>query len=172
MESNSKENRIHCSKEARKLLKEQFPELPLRSRGKINVKGKGEMHTYWVNEEAGVKRPSELLRQMDSALLSGSSTHERRRALEAVEEGESDDFMSMSFRVDDEPRIVEALPESSSVPEDTPELTPVPLQRTAEPVPEQALAAQEEWAPYIVQKESPNVNPDESAKHSPNLLFL
>ena len=52
MESNSQANRIHCSKNAADCLKVQYPELPLRSRGNISIKGKGEMHTFWVNEVA------------------------------------------------------------------------------------------------------------------------
>jgi len=51
MESNSKENRIHCSERSALLLREQMPDLPLRSREVISVKGKGEMKTFWVNEE-------------------------------------------------------------------------------------------------------------------------
>mmetsp|Transcript_45961 Transcript_45961/g.111330 ORF Transcript_45961/g.111330 Transcript_45961/m.111330 type:complete len:1269 (+) Transcript_45961:97-3903(+) len=51
MESNSKPNRIHCSAAAAEILSKQAPELPLRSRGMIPIKGKGEIHTYWVNEE-------------------------------------------------------------------------------------------------------------------------
>jgi len=50
MESNSKENRIHCSERAANLLRSQDPGIPISSRGKIEVKGKGEMLTYWVNE--------------------------------------------------------------------------------------------------------------------------
>jgi len=50
MESNSKENRIHCSARAAGLLLVQVPELNLEHRGRINVKGKGEMRTFWVNE--------------------------------------------------------------------------------------------------------------------------
>jgi hypothetical protein len=50
MESNSKANRIHCSSAAAELLSKQAPELPLRSRGLIPIKGKGHIHTYWVNE--------------------------------------------------------------------------------------------------------------------------
>jgi class 3 adenylate cyclase len=50
MESNSVENRIHCSNAAAKLLHKQWPDLPLASRGNIKIKGKGEMHTWWVNE--------------------------------------------------------------------------------------------------------------------------
>jgi len=50
MESNSEANRIHCSKAAAKLLHRQCPSLPLKSRGVIRIKGKGDMHTFWVNE--------------------------------------------------------------------------------------------------------------------------
>jgi len=50
MESNSIENRIHCSERAARLLREQDLEIPLLSRGIISIKGKGEMHTFWVNE--------------------------------------------------------------------------------------------------------------------------
>jgi len=50
MESNSEENRVHCSERAAMLLKNQNPEMSVCSRGKIEVKGKGEMETYWVNE--------------------------------------------------------------------------------------------------------------------------
>ena len=53
MESNSIENRIHCSHVAAKLLREQDPDIPMESRGIIAVKGKGKMQTYWVNE--GIK---------------------------------------------------------------------------------------------------------------------
>ena len=50
MEGHSLANRIHCSQETAQLLRVQLPEMSLRSRGVINVKGKGEMQTYWVNE--------------------------------------------------------------------------------------------------------------------------
>lgn len=53
MESNSDVNRIHCSRAAAKLLQKQAPELPLKSRGNIEIKGKGIMHTYWCNEKGG-----------------------------------------------------------------------------------------------------------------------
>jgi len=59
MESNSKENRIHCSARAAGLLLIQWPELNLEHRGRIKIKGKGEMRTFWVNnprESAGVRR--------------------------------------------------------------------------------------------------------------------
>lgn len=48
MESNSSSNRILCSEKSYKLLKEQAPDIPAHRRGKISVKGKGEMLVYWV----------------------------------------------------------------------------------------------------------------------------
>lgn len=51
MESNSLANRIQCSSRAKYFVHRQCPELPIRPRGKISIKGKGEMRTYWINEE-------------------------------------------------------------------------------------------------------------------------
>jgi Adenylate and Guanylate cyclase catalytic domain len=51
MESNSKVNRIHCSRAAAEILHQQAPEIPCRSRGFIPIKGKGKMKTYWVNDD-------------------------------------------------------------------------------------------------------------------------
>jgi hypothetical protein len=51
MESNSVVNRIHCSEESAVLLQEQCRSMELFSRGTITVKGKGEMNTFWVNED-------------------------------------------------------------------------------------------------------------------------
>mmetsp|Transcript_17834 Transcript_17834/g.44045 ORF Transcript_17834/g.44045 Transcript_17834/m.44045 type:complete len:186 (-) Transcript_17834:3729-4286(-) len=49
MESNSTSGRIHCSDvSSAKLLREQAPEFPMKRRGKVAVKGKGNMTTYWV----------------------------------------------------------------------------------------------------------------------------
>ena len=50
MESNSKPGRIQCSEAYAKLLEEQHARVHLVPRGKIQVKGKGEMSTYWVEE--------------------------------------------------------------------------------------------------------------------------
>ena len=60
MESNSKVNRIHCSADAADALRSQRPDLPLKSRGMIPIKGKGKMHTYWVNEEGSASRKSKI----------------------------------------------------------------------------------------------------------------
>jgi hypothetical protein len=48
MESLSVSGKIHCSETSAKLLKEQAPAFPVRRRGKVAVKGKGNMTTYWV----------------------------------------------------------------------------------------------------------------------------
>jgi class 3 adenylate cyclase len=46
MESNSTMNRINCSSHAAELLRLQWPDLPLRDRGEISIKGKGKMRCY------------------------------------------------------------------------------------------------------------------------------
>ncbi|CAB9499442.1 activated protein kinase catalytic subunit alpha-1 [Seminavis robusta] len=51
MESNSVVGRIHCTHAAAQLLMQQAPEIPVTLRGKIEVKGKGKMMTYWVGNE-------------------------------------------------------------------------------------------------------------------------
>ena len=60
MESNSLVNRIHCSERSAELLRMQDPNIPVTTRGLINVKGKGEMLTFWVNEPEGVPNSSVL----------------------------------------------------------------------------------------------------------------
>lgn len=50
MESNSKANRILCSDAAYHFLIEQAPEISAKKRGKIGVKGKGDMVVYWVGD--------------------------------------------------------------------------------------------------------------------------
>ena len=48
MESNSEANKILCSHASAELLKTQAPGLAMKLRGKIKVKGKGAMMTYWI----------------------------------------------------------------------------------------------------------------------------
>ena len=48
MEGLSTRDGIQCSEASARLLKEQAPDFPLRRRGRIAVKGKGQMMTYWV----------------------------------------------------------------------------------------------------------------------------
>ena len=50
MESNSKANRVLCSEPSYKLLIEQAPDISVKKRGRIAVKGKGDMTTYWVGD--------------------------------------------------------------------------------------------------------------------------
>jgi len=57
MESNSAENRIHCSERSAELLRKQYPELKHKSRGEIQIKGKGAMRTFWVNDSRGFDLP-------------------------------------------------------------------------------------------------------------------
>ena len=55
MESLSLSDKIQCSEPAAKILEEQAPDMPLRKRGKVAVKGKGNMVTYWVGESSPVR---------------------------------------------------------------------------------------------------------------------
>ena len=50
MESNSEPNRIHVSDMSARLLAKQAPGMPIVSRGVIDVKGIGQMQTFWVNQ--------------------------------------------------------------------------------------------------------------------------
>lgn len=92
MESSSQPGRIHCSKASAKLLEEQCPSMPLTSRGKIHIKGKGDMHTFWVNKSG--KRKSRISLNMDLLDLSGSELEECHPdvvapALQGIEEEKS-----------------------------------------------------------------------------------
>ena len=85
MESNSQENRIHCSKKSAECLKGQYPELPLRSRGNITIKGKGQMNTFWVNEveqprHARKAQALEMLKEETSDMISENFSVSNRRA--------------------------------------------------------------------------------------------
>lgn len=51
MESNSEKNRIHCSETSATLLRQQCPRMRIFPRGFIDVKGKGEMKTFWIHTE-------------------------------------------------------------------------------------------------------------------------
>lgn len=82
MESNSVSQKIQCSDTSAALLKEQAPDMPLKKRGKISIKGKGNMTTYWVGQE--------LLNFDANGSLSNhvEFAAEPMEALEAVENGE------------------------------------------------------------------------------------
>mmetsp|Transcript_73488 Transcript_73488/g.239093 ORF Transcript_73488/g.239093 Transcript_73488/m.239093 type:complete len:915 (+) Transcript_73488:919-3663(+) len=49
MECNSAANQINCSAIAAELLMQQAPLTKMQARGAIPIKGKGEMHTFWVD---------------------------------------------------------------------------------------------------------------------------
>merc|ERR1719215_768311 len=77
MESNSIVDRIHCSETSAKLLKEQAPDIPIHRRGKVEVKGKGYMTTYWV----GISGLSDS-KQNDNLTISMREAVETRRSLQ------------------------------------------------------------------------------------------
>ena len=52
LESSSYSRRIQCSEKSARLLRKQAPEIQLTKRGKIGVKGRGDMVTYWVGKDA------------------------------------------------------------------------------------------------------------------------
>ena len=58
MEQQSLENMIHCSEMSAILLEEQAPHIPLQPRGLMMIKGKGEMFTFFCNEEEDVEAGS------------------------------------------------------------------------------------------------------------------
>lgn len=60
MESNSEENRIHCSEASALWLRQQCPNIRIFPRGTIEVKGKGEMQTFWVHTEGSIKPSSSI----------------------------------------------------------------------------------------------------------------
>jgi len=77
MESNSHKNRIHCSARAAGLLLNQWPELQLEHRGRIKIKGKGEMRTFWVNPPSSSSSSSRRkLVQKSHVMRRLSSTNE------------------------------------------------------------------------------------------------
>lgn len=49
MESNSVANRILCSEPTARLLLRENHELSITARGLTDIKGKGLMHTFWVD---------------------------------------------------------------------------------------------------------------------------
>lgn len=68
MESNSEPNRIHISDVSARLLARQAPGMPIVSRGIIDVKGIGQMQTFWVND-----RESESVREVSGLDISDHS---------------------------------------------------------------------------------------------------
>lgn len=86
MESNSKANRVLCSEQAYKILIEQAPDLSVRKRGKVAVKGKGDMMVYWVGDQ-------EIMTTRSTVDQQGlHSTHEEYEVENIVQETKRVDF--------------------------------------------------------------------------------
>lgn len=79
MESNSKPGRVHCSEKSAKLLHRQHPEMPMACRGLVSIKGKGDMRTYWVNEQSRMRRRTSLTNVSSIASLRRLSNTSSRR---------------------------------------------------------------------------------------------
>lgn len=101
MESNSETNRIQCSKPAAKLLHKQCPSMPITSRGRIEIKGKGKMHTYWVNESRGMAPRFSDQKVTAAALLRGEDedNNSSRGPMLNSQEESSEFFPSSDFSV-------------------------------------------------------------------------
>jgi guanylate cyclase len=84
MESNSKANRILCSEVAFQLLAEQAPEISARRRGRIAVKGKGEMTVFWVGD-LEIQSTDDKGKSLD---VISAEEEKRKRAVEFDEENE------------------------------------------------------------------------------------
>lgn len=50
MESSGAANQVQCTEATANAIKEQAPHIQLKERGTVNVKGKGDMITYWVGD--------------------------------------------------------------------------------------------------------------------------
>jgi class 3 adenylate cyclase len=80
MESNSLKNRIHCSEISAKLLQIQHPDMSICPRGRINVKGKGAMRTYWVNEKPSTLEEAPYVPRQTSARRIGATSGSKRQS--------------------------------------------------------------------------------------------
>ena len=149
MESHSKENRIHCSEAAAEVLRDQCPAIPLKTRGIIIVKGKGEMRTWWVNEGTGNRRSSRYDEKSLRAIVAAKRSSKLDVFLEdcSAEVEPSTDFVlnasSNDFHIGESMRSLHAsgmlaedipptIPEAA--PESAPErnVTSIPQTRTIE----------------------------------------
>ena len=68
MATNSLPGSIQCSYASAQLLQTQAPDMAVALRGKINIKGKGKMKTYWVGarlEDCSEKHPSQAVTDSD-----------------------------------------------------------------------------------------------------------
>jgi serine/threonine protein kinase len=104
MESSSEVNRIHCSSAAAEILMGQQPSLPLKSRGLIHIKGKGDMHTYWVNEhEDGATNETDEISFTENTILDWAKGKPPSQGLkmEPVKEEAHPDAQSDEFQVEE-----------------------------------------------------------------------
>ncbi|KAK9807738.1 hypothetical protein WJX72_007609 [[Myrmecia] bisecta] len=85
MESNSERNCIHCSGAAAALIGVQAPELGLRSRGIIQIKGKGNMETHWLSQRLCQGLSQELSQGLSRGLSRGPSMGCPRAAVDMHE---------------------------------------------------------------------------------------
>merc|ERR1712194_900698 len=111
MESTSKANSIHCSERAAKLVKKQHPEVRIKKRGWIPIKGKGEMKTYWINEGNTNRRQE----SNESLLFHDSGSSASSKPSEGSDEIERDLLPQEAKICEDDRHIPElaALPEES-----------------------------------------------------------
>lgn len=84
METNSKANRILCSEAAYEHLEQQAPEISAKKRGKISVKGKGEMVVFWIGDQ----EISESKRASQNIPVSEFDPTDKEKHVEFIEPGE------------------------------------------------------------------------------------
>jgi hypothetical protein len=144
MESNSAINRIHCSKEGAKLLKEQAPGLPLTSRGRIPIKGKGKMLTFWVNERGNFRSSAALNRADSSDKLESVPRDEGMIALDE-ESGEmtADDLLKSVGGIYETEKNINDNPDAESP------FSDVEAQTSPDPIPKAVAAQVSETAPIV-----------------------
>lgn len=76
MESLSVSGMIQCSDVSARLLREQAPDFPIRKRGKVSVKGKGSMTTFWIGETPP-REKTKVGKQKDSKAVEVSKFDDR-----------------------------------------------------------------------------------------------
>jgi serine/threonine protein kinase len=94
MESTSKKNRIQCSDRSAGMLVMDHPEIRLASRGLIKVKGKGEIHTFWVNEDDNEPSPDPEVPRASEELCNPAK---KRLSHKLFMLGEPENTLSQSF---------------------------------------------------------------------------
>lgn len=75
MESHALPGRIQCSEASAELLRNEYIDVRITSRGKISIKGKGQMVTYWVEDR---QSPSNFPDETDPKESAVDSVNEKR----------------------------------------------------------------------------------------------